>query len=143
MEEDKEHEPAEAQPERRQPKPPPSKSARNYKMPNNKRKFARSNRSILSSDRALGPVPVPWSRRRSPKSRVSERRRARCHRVSHRAPGGKMMISKPVNTSIDFDWPDRFDSDNDTEITFNNRGPRPNAVGKQRRRVSHFGRIIA
>ena len=54
-----------------------------------------------------------------------------------------MMISKPVNTSIDLDWSDRFDSDNDTKITFNNRGPRPNAVGKQRRRVSHFGRIIA
>ena len=54
-----------------------------------------------------------------------------------------MMISKPVNISSDLDWSDRFDSDNDTKITLNNRGPRPNAVGKQRLRVSHFGRIIA
>ena len=53
------------------------------------------------------------------------------------------MISKPVNTPIDFDLPDRFYSDNDVRTAFNNRGPRPNAVGKQRRRVSHFGRIIA
>ena len=55
---------------------------------------------------------------------------------------GEVMISKPVNTAIDFEWPDHFDSDNEMEITFNNRGPRTNAVGKQRRRVSHFGRII-
>ena len=63
-----------------------------------------------------------------------------CHTAR---PEGEVMISKPVNTAINFDWPDRFASDNDAEISFNNRGPGPNAVVKQRRRVSHFSRLIA
>ena len=52
------------------------------------------------------------------------------------------MISKPANTPIDLDWSDRFDSDNDKKIAFNNRGPRPNAVGKQRRRGVPFWQNI-
>ena len=58
----------------------------------------------------------------------------------HAAPGARSddihACITPVNTAIDLDWPD---SDNNTKIAFNNRGPRPKRAAEGVR----VGRIIA